>query len=114
MNFFSLVFLAIIIEGVISYTKTFFVDGKFQWQTITAIAAGILVSIAYQVDLFATAGLVSQIPYIGSILTGILISRGSNYIFDLIKMIQNIVDNKSIINVVEKGLAEIKGQEDIK
>jgi hypothetical protein len=30
-------------------------------------------------------GMQTNIPYVGSILTGILISRGSNYVFDLVK-----------------------------
>lgn len=91
MEFFGLVFLAIVIEGIISYVKTFFVDGRFQWQILVAIALGILVAMAYQVDLFAIVGLTSVIPYVGFVLTGILISRGSNYIFDLIRLIGELI-----------------------
>ena len=91
MEFFGLLFFAIIIEGIVSYVKTFFVEGKVQWQTIVAIVLGVAVSIAYQVDLLATVGLNSAVPYIGSVLTGILISRGSNYIFDLIKLIGELI-----------------------
>lgn len=91
MEFFGLLFFAIIIEGIVSYVKTFFVDGKIQWQTMVALALGIVVALAYQVDLLASVGLTSAIPYIGSVLTGILISRGSNYIFDLIKLIGELI-----------------------
>ena len=31
----------------------------------------------------------AMLPYAGCVLTGVLISRGSNYIFDLISKIQN-------------------------
>lgn len=91
MEFFGLLFFAIIIEGIVSYVKTFFVDGKIQWQTMVALALGVVVALAYQVDLLASVGLTSAIPYIGSVLTGILISRGSNYIFDLIKLIGELI-----------------------
>lgn len=91
MEFFGLLFFAIIIEGIVSYVKTFFVDGKIQWQTMVALALGIVVALAYQVDLLASVGLTSAIPYIGSVLTGILISRGSNYIFDLIKLVGELI-----------------------
>lgn len=91
MEFFGLLFFAIIIEGIVSYVKTFFVDGKIQWQTMVAIALGIVVALAYQVDLLATVGLTAMVPYVGCVLTGILISRGSNYIFDLIKLVGELI-----------------------
>ena len=46
-------------------------------------------SVSYKLDLPKHLGLKSSIPYIGSILTGILISRGSNYLFDILKVITN-------------------------
>lgn len=82
--FFGLLMMAIIVEGLITYIKTFVVDGKFQWQIIVGLVVGILVAIAYQIDIMALFGLMSIIPYLGCILTGIMLSRGSNYIFDLI------------------------------
>lgn len=50
MNFFGLIFLTIIIEGVITYVNTFFVDGKLQWQMITGIVLGAVVAVTYGVD----------------------------------------------------------------
>lgn len=92
-QFFALLFAAVVIEGLISYIKLFVVNGKFQWQNIVAIALGILISFTYQIDLFAIVGLKSEIKYVGIILTGILVSRGSNYIFDLIKWISEFKKN---------------------
>ena len=94
MEFFGIVFLAIIVEGVISYVKTFLVDGKIQWQIVAAIIIGVLVAATYQVDLLALAGLKASVPFIGSLLTGILISRGSNYVFDLIKLIEQLISKE--------------------
>lgn len=48
-----------------------------------AAAVGIGLALAYQVDLLALAGLSSGWPWVGQIITGILIGRGSNYINDL-------------------------------
>ena len=87
MNYFGVVFLAVIVEGIITYIKEFFVKGKFQWEMLISVAIGVLAAAAYQVDLLALAGMKTAVPCLGSILTGILISRGSNYIFDLIKAI---------------------------
>lgn len=93
MQFFGIVFLAIIVEGVISYGKMIFVDRKVQWQIVAAIVLGVVVAIAYAVDLLAIVGMITTIPYLGCILTGILISRGSNYVFDLLKLVQNAISN---------------------
>ncbi len=87
MNYFGIVFLAIIVEGIITYIKEFFVNGKFQWQMLISIVIGVLVAAAYRVDVLALAGMQTAVPYLGSVLTGVLISRGSNYVFDLIKAI---------------------------
>lgn len=86
-QFFGVMVAAIIVEGIISYVKLFFVGGKFQWQVLVSIGLGVLVSVAYQIDLFDIVGMESTIPYVGIVLTGILISRGSNYVYELIKLI---------------------------
>lgn len=95
MTFFNLVYAGIVIEGIITYIKTFAVEGNFKWQMLVGIGLGILVALAYNIDLFAIGGLVSSIPYVGCVLTGILISRGSNYIFDLIKSLQEAKSTKT-------------------
>lgn len=84
MQFFSLLFLAVIVEGIVEWIKTIYQKGKFQWPTLLALAAGILVCIAADVDLFVLVGVPLHIPFLGAALTGILISRGSNYIHDLV------------------------------
>jgi len=91
INAFGLICTAIVIEGIITYVKTFFKDGKFQWQMLVAIALGILVAVAYQLDIFALLGMVSTIPFVGCILTGILLSRGSNNLFDLVNLLASVI-----------------------
>lgn len=74
----------ILIEALISYVNQFFVQESFCWQMFASLVLGIIVAVAYKLDLLSYFNLKSEIPYIGSVLTGILLSRGSNYIFDLI------------------------------
>ncbi|MGX8701199.1 hypothetical protein [Caproiciproducens sp.] len=85
MEYFGLFFLAVIVEGVITYINQFFVKGVLKWEMVFSILLGIFVSVAYGVDMLAMVGLKTSVPLVGSILTGILVSRGSNYVFDLIK-----------------------------
>ncbi|MDO4200414.1 MAG: hypothetical protein Q4D57_06685 [Clostridia bacterium] len=80
----SIIPAAIIIEAVITYINQFFVTEKFCWEMLLSIFFGVLISIAYQIDIPKYLDLNSRIPYLGNILTGILIARGSNYIYDLI------------------------------
>ena len=85
----SIMPLAIIIEAAITYINQFFVSGEVCWQMLLSIVLGILISIAYEIDIPKYLNLNSRIPYLSNILTGILISRGSNYIYDLMtKIIQ--------------------------
>ena len=83
----SIMPLAIAVEATITYINQFFVDGKFCWEMRLSIILGILISIAYEIDLPKYHELNSRIPYLSNIITGILISRGSNYIYDLITKI---------------------------
>lgn len=84
-NVFGILAFSILVEAIVTYVNQFFVDGNFSWKMLLAIALGIIVAVAYNLDLPAHFNLKSQIPYIGCILTGILISRGSNFVFDIIK-----------------------------
>lgn len=88
-KFFGLILLSVVIEGTVTYLRTIVVDKNIHWQVLLAIALGVLVAIAYRLDLMCLFGLASSIPYLGNVLTGILVSRGSNYIFDLVKQLAN-------------------------
>ena len=88
-NVFGIVAFSILVEAIVTYVNEFFVDGHFSWKMFLAIVLGILVAVSYNLDLPAHFNLKSQIPYIGCILTGILISSGSNYVLDIIKKLPN-------------------------
>ena len=82
---FSVVTFAVLIEAIITYMNQFFIEDGFCWKMLLSIILGMTVAVAYKLDLPAYFNLKSDIPYIGCILTGILISRGSNYVFDLLE-----------------------------
>lgn len=81
---FGLVTFAVLIEAIITYFNQFFVQESFCWEMLFSIILGVTIAVAYKLDLPAYFNLTSEIPYVGCILTGILLSRGSNYIFDLL------------------------------
>lgn len=86
-NIIKIMSLSIIVESVITYFKEFFVYGYFSISMIFSIILGISISIIYKLDLPECFNLKSTVPYIGNILTGLLISRGSNYIYDVLKIV---------------------------
>lgn len=86
----GMVSLSILVESVITYSKDFFIGGDFSFSMLFSIILGIVIAIAYNLDLPEYLNLKSSVPYIGSVLTGILISRGSNYLYDILKSITNI------------------------
>lgn len=86
---FGIAAFAILIEGIITYINQFLIQENFCWQMALSLILGIIVAVAYKLDLPSYFNLKSDIPYVGCILTGILLSRGSNYIFDLIKKLLN-------------------------
>ena len=91
MDFSMIIIMAILVEGVVSYAKTWVVERKIKWQQIAAVVFGILIAVAYNLDIPALVGLKTAIPFLGQMFTGILISRGSNYIYDLFKTVKSKV-----------------------
>ncbi len=59
--------------------------------TLRCISAVIAIAYAYNMnlDIFELLGFPSRIPYIGIIATGIIASRGSNFVHDFIKRYYN-------------------------
>lgn len=55
---------------------------------ILSLVFGIFIAVAYNIDILKFINIESNIPYVGSILTGILFSRGSNYVYDLMNKIK--------------------------
>ena len=90
-----IIVLAIIVEAFVEYGKSIgnaFADG--QWKTavtqLVAAALGVLICLATGADLFAVIGVAFANPMLGVVLTGIIISRGANYVSDFVKRLQGV------------------------
>lgn len=83
----SVVSCSMLIEALITYFNQFFISGNFQWQTVTSVVFGIIIALLYNIDLTEYFKISSKVPYVGSVITGILLSRGSNYVYDLLSVI---------------------------
>ena len=79
--------LAILVEGLIEY----FVakkDTSQPWLKYVAAGVGVFVCVVYKVDILASLGAVTAIPHVGSVLTGLIVGRGSNYLNDFISKVK--------------------------
>ena len=86
----KLITICVLVESIVTYINSFFVVGEPHYQMVLSLIFGIFISVAYKIDLLKLADIESEMPYIGSILTGVLISRGSNYVYDLMSKILQI------------------------
>ena len=86
----KLITICVLVESMVTYINSFFVVGEPHYQMILSLVFGIFIAVAYKIDLLKLADIESEMPYIGSILTGVLISRGSNYVYDLMSKILQI------------------------
>lgn len=88
MEFFGIIAVAVLIEALVEYFKTIakaFADKEykiFATQAFT-VAIGIFMAFAFGANVFPQIGLEVNAT-IGTVITGIIMSRGSNYASDLI------------------------------
>lgn len=99
--------LAALIEAVMNTIKPIWDTEKRTPQFFINLGVGFLVAIGVNVlagmDLFALFGIPLLYPVVGTILTGVLLSRGSNFIHDLIKTLYMLAKN------LEANLKQISG-----
>lgn len=93
MNFEQILLIATFVEALIQTVKPIY-DKEKGWNIdiIVALVLGVAVCLVTGIDLFTVVGLDPVVPYVGSVLTGILISRGANVAHELIALIQNTAD----------------------
>ncbi len=111
MNVGTIIVLAIVAESVWETLKLLWdspvIDetGKLNKKELTnrlgAIVIGLLVAFGANLDILALFGINVVIPYLGIVLTGILVSRGANYMHDLISKMKNSKDAHNEVVIVE-------------
>ena len=89
-------YAAIAVEGIVYYIKAG-ICGELPKSCIASIALGIFTAVNFGLDSFGYLALHSRTPFAGNVLTGILLSRGSNYIFDFIGISSELPNIKTNI-----------------
>lgn len=93
MELATILILAITVEALIEYAKLLFVDKAIVWKQVAALLIGVVLAVLAGVDLYGMVGVTFAVPYVGTVLTGIIFSRGSNYLADMVKKMQGVKEN---------------------
>ena len=88
MDFAQLVLVAILVEAIWENLKMIWEAGKFNINMLGSLILAIIVCLLAQIDIFPIVGLNMAIPFVGSIFTGIIVSRGANFVNDLFKKLK--------------------------
>jgi hypothetical protein len=88
MTILSLIIVALLCEAIWETLKMIWQAGKFSWDKFGALVVSLIIAFASGADLFVIAEIPLKFPILGTICTGILVSRGSNYLHDLLKKIK--------------------------
>ena len=87
MNAFSqLVIIAVLVEAVWENVKRVYsanATNKVDPNVVGSLAVSIVVCVATSADLFPLVGMPLAVPFLGSVLTGIITARGANFVNDL-------------------------------
>ena len=81
----TIVLLAIVVEQVTNIIKGAVPVIRDEWSRLTAIIVGIILCFATQVGVLAELNVPIVFPAVDYIVTGLLISRGSNFLHDLLE-----------------------------
>lgn len=90
MEYVQLLIVAILVEAIWENIKCVYKNKKIQLNMVGPLVLSIIVCLCASIDIFPIIGVEMIVPFIGSVLTGIIISRGANILSDLIKRLKNI------------------------
>lgn len=60
-----------------------------------ALIVGVALAAVYRVDILASLGLVSPVPWVGFVISGLIIGRGSNYVNDIVSLYREFPKNEN-------------------
>lgn len=94
MDFLSVVIVALVGEAIWETIKMTWQHGKVNIDRIGALIVGLIIAIAAGIDIMDIIGVPMRIPYVGTVLTGVLISRGANFVHDILETVSSVRQNR--------------------
>lgn len=83
MSIAQLIVIAVLVEAIWENLKMVYDKQKVNFNMIGSLLLGIAICIITRLNIFEILGFSISVPFIGWILTGIICSRGANFVNDL-------------------------------
>lgn len=88
MDYAQLVIIAILVEAIWENIKMIYDKQKFNINMLGSLLLSMIVCVLAEIDIFKIIGINLIVPIVGSLLTGIIVSRGANFVNDLFKKLK--------------------------
>ena len=95
MDFYKLLVIGASLEALWETCKMFWQEGKVSIDRIGAVILGVFLCLAAGVDFLNMVGVPLAVPYAGAVLSGLLVSRGANFLHDFLAAIEGLKRNGS-------------------
>lgn len=90
MAFIKLLIIAATLEAVWETCKMFWQEGKINIDRIGSALLGVFLCLAAGVDFFTMVEVPLILPWAGMVLSGLLVSRGANFVHDLLGQVEKL------------------------
>jgi hypothetical protein len=95
--FMGIIFGAVLVEAIVTALKPVWDPDKrkVSFGALASLIVGLGIAFAAGMDLCSAAGVPIHVPVVPQLITGILISRGANYVYDILSQIRNSVTKET-------------------
>lgn len=90
MNFTKLIIVSILVEAIWENIKMIYQNKKISISMIASLLISIFLCIVANIDIFPILEISISMPVIGNIFTGIIVSRGANFVNDLFSKLKGV------------------------
>lgn len=88
MDFAQLIIIAILVEAIWENLKMIWDKNKLNINMLGSLLLSMIICVLAQINIFEIVGINLIVPVIGSLTTGIIVSRGANFVNDLFKKLK--------------------------
>ena len=90
MDLVQIIILALLVEAIWETLKICWQKGEFSWDRMGCLTVAVFLSVLCGANLLSAVGLIMGPYWLGSLCTGNLASRGSNFLHDLLSKLQEL------------------------
>ena len=89
MQYTQLIIIALLVEAIWETLKMIWDKNKLNINMLGSLLLSMIICVLAQINIFKIVGIELIVPIIGYLLTGIIVSRGANFVNDLFSKLNN-------------------------